>query len=135
MVQDQGIEVYLAPYSDISKRYPEHAVPTTSSSLSGKPNEVYIEAVDGERFVIVVDLLKDFDAKGCQRLRIAFNTGGKWVSHLLDLSASAKRIHDTPQLQGRDVIHLRIKKIDGSLVRHEFKFAELKIGTLPTSRR
>lgn len=63
MVQDQGIDVYLAPYSDIRRRYPEHAVPTTSRSFSGKPDEVYIEAVDGERFVIVVDLLEGFDAK------------------------------------------------------------------------
>jgi hypothetical protein len=36
-------------------------------------NEVYIEAVDRERFIIVVDLLNDFDIKGSSHLRIQYH--------------------------------------------------------------
>lgn len=50
MVQNQGIDVYLAPYSDINERYQQHEVPIGSPNWTGDPNEVYIEAVDGERF-------------------------------------------------------------------------------------
>jgi len=56
MVQDQGIEVYLAQFSDIANRYKEYPVPTASPSLTGDANEVYVEAPDGERFMIVVRL-------------------------------------------------------------------------------
>lgn len=71
MVQDQGIDVYLAPFTDISKRHKEYPVPAaTSSSFTGDVSEVYTEAVDGGRFVIVVDLGPDFDARGSERLAI-----------------------------------------------------------------
>lgn len=74
MVQDQGIEVYLAPSSDITKRYKEYSIPTTSPSFTGNPNEVYIEAVDGERFVIVADTWNITDVKGRERLKISCQT-------------------------------------------------------------
>ena len=70
MVQDQGLDVYLAPFADITKRYQQHAVPAGSPNFTGDPNEVYIEAIDGERFIIVVDLMKWFDMGGATHLRI-----------------------------------------------------------------
>lgn len=71
MVQDQGIDVYLAIFSDNSKRYKECSVPTTSPSFTGDANEVYIEAVDGERFVVVVDTWQKSDVEGNERLKIS----------------------------------------------------------------
>ena len=85
MVQNQGIDVYLAPYSDINGRYEQHAVPLGSSAFTNDPNEIYIEAVDGERFTIVGDLLKDFDMKGAEHL---------YFTYEMDQSrGSSRRIH------------------------------------------
>jgi hypothetical protein len=38
--------------------------------FTGSPNEVYIEALDGEDFTVVIDLMKDFDYMGVKRFRI-----------------------------------------------------------------
>lgn len=72
MVQDQGIEVYLALFGDITRRYKEYPVPATSPGFTGNPNEVYIEAVDGERFVIVADTWKLSDVKEGRYIHHAF---------------------------------------------------------------
>jgi hypothetical protein len=72
MVQQQGIDVYLAPFGKIDQRYPEHPAPVSSTSTTADIKDVYIEAVDADRFVVVVDFGKDFDGKvaamipGCQ---------------------------------------------------------------------
>jgi hypothetical protein len=132
MVQNQGIDVYLAPYSDLSKRYPEHAVPRTSPAFSGNPNEVYIEAVDGERFVIVVDLLKEFGAKGSKMLQIYYNIDGTVTSHRNRYSTLAMGTRNSQGLQGRDTLDSQIKKIDGRWVECGCTFAQLKMGNLPT---
>lgn len=136
MVQDQDIDVYLAPYSDIGKRYPEHVVPSTSPALSGNPNEVYIEVVDGDRFVIVVDLLAAFDWKGSKMLLISFSRDGKderVTSRTSHYSQLARHAHNTPRLQGRDVIETDVRKVDGRWLRCGFKFSQLHIGKIPTT--
>ena len=136
MVQDQGIDVYLAPYSDISKRYPEHAVPSTSPAFSGNSNEVYIEAVDGERFVIVVDLLAAFDSKGSKWLCVSFVKDGQLEEASVRMSHQswlARHTHNIPRLEGRGVIHSDVRKIDGRWVECGFKFAQLQIGKIPTT--
>lgn len=130
MVQDQGIDVYLAPYSDTSKRYPEHAVPTTSRAFSGNPNEVYIEAVDGERFVIVVDLLDDFDAKGSERLKINYNIDGVGYSGTSNYSKLAKGTRKQARLQRRQIADSEVKKVDGRWVKCGYTFAQLKMGNI-----
>jgi hypothetical protein len=61
MVQTHGIDVYLARFADIDDRYikdrfREHPVPANSPKFTSNTNEAYIEAVDGERFAVVVDL-------------------------------------------------------------------------------
>ena len=76
MVQDQGLDVYLVPFSDMSKRFRQHVLPTTSPSFTGDRNEVYIEAADDVRFAIVVDLLPHFDFKGFKHLRIIYELDG-----------------------------------------------------------
>jgi len=131
MVQDQGIDVYLAPYSDITKRYPEHTIPDTSPVFSGNANEVYIEAVDGERFIIVVDLLEDFDAKGSKRLKTEYIIDGGGSTGNSSYPELAKRTRKRARLQGREVVENEVKKIDGRWVDCGYTFAQLKMGTVP----
>jgi hypothetical protein len=70
MVQNQGIDVYLAPFSDQTKPYPQHGIPVISPNFTGDPNEVYIQAVDSERFVILVDFMQDFNMYGAEHVKI-----------------------------------------------------------------
>lgn len=125
MVQHQGIDAYLAPFGHIRKRYPEHAVPTTSPVFPGNSNEVYIEAVDGERFVIVVDLLKGFDTKGSKMLKINHTIEGGGNGQHMSYSELAKRARRRPSLQGRDVAASEVKKIDGRWVKCGYTFAPM----------
>jgi hypothetical protein len=128
MVQDQGIDVYLAPHSDTTKRYPEHAVPSTSPVFSSNANEVYIEAVDGERFVIVVDLLKDFDAKGSKNLKIDYGIDGGGTMGQSSYPQPAKCVRKHARLRGRDIAETEVRKIDGRWVRCGYTFAQLNMG-------
>lgn len=132
MVQDQGIEVYLAPYNDISRRYPEHAIPTTSPAFTGKPNEVYIEAVDGERFMIVVKVLEEFDTKGGNGFLLGRITSGEWQfspNCPPVLSEVPRKTHIFPL---HTSISSETKKIDGRWVGSGFRFAQLKMGMIST---
>lgn len=63
MVQSDRIEVCLIRHSD-GRRYKEYALPPQISAAStGTGNEVYIEAVAGERFAIELKLLRGFRFK------------------------------------------------------------------------
>jgi hypothetical protein len=133
MVQNQGIDVYLAPFSDTTKRYQQYAVPAASLCFSNDPNEVYIEAVDGERFVIVVEVMADFHARGGTHLRIEFHIDGDdaTVSHqsLSSLQAGAP---EGTQLKGRKIYRQRIRKVDGDWNECGFTFSSLRMGTSPS---
>jgi hypothetical protein len=132
MVQDQGINVYVVRYSDGS-RYIEYPIPTSSPSFTSNHNEVYIEAVDGERFVVVVDLKHDYDAKGGDRLiiRTRFDeTVEAWRHSYGPLS---EHVPTESSLKGRCIIEETDRYINGSLVKCAYTFAPLKIGTLRVS--
>jgi hypothetical protein len=133
MVQSQGVDVYITPYSDITRRYKEYSIPTASPSFTGNSNEVFIEAVDGERFAVVVDLDDDFDAKGGDRLiiRTRFDeTVEAWRHSYGPLSGD---VPTESSLKGRCIIEETDRHINGSLVRFGYTFAPLKIGTLRVS--
>lgn len=69
MVASGGVEAYLVRYhNDI--RYPEHDYPASSREATSKSAEVYVEAVAGERYAIVVLLTPDFDFQQSSRVRI-----------------------------------------------------------------
>ena len=70
MVQDQGINVYVVRCNDdnLCREYP---VPASSPTFTGDLNQVYIEAVEGERFVIIADTYNKSDTKGSERLKIS----------------------------------------------------------------
>jgi hypothetical protein len=80
MVRNQGINLYLAPFDDISNVFREYPVTATSPGFTANATEAYIEAVDGERFVVVVDLGEEFEAKGSARLRIECFIDGEFIS-------------------------------------------------------
>jgi hypothetical protein len=132
MVQSQGVDVYITPYIDITRRYKEYSVPATSPGFTGNTNEVYIEAVDGERFAVVVDLKDDYDAKGGDRLIIKSRfdeTVEAWRHSYGPLS------EDVPTgsgLKGRCIIEETDRQVGGSLVKCGYAFAPLKTGTLHT---
>ena len=104
MVQQQGIDVYLAPFGKVDQRYPEHAAPFSSSDATANSKEVYIEAVDGERFVVLVDLGMDFDAKGSPMIKVRYglgsspDLGGEWGA--TGVYTYDQFLEDTPRAPG-----------------------------------
>jgi hypothetical protein len=135
MVQNQGIDVYLAPYSDINGRYQQHAVPLGSPAFTEDPNEVYIQAVDGERFTVVVDVLKDFDMKGAKHLYCTYEIdqpiNGSGSGHCNSLSTIRASQPRGTNLKGRDMLSSFMKKVDGVWCRCGMTFTSLKIGNRP----
>jgi hypothetical protein len=130
MVHNQGIEVYLAPFSDITKRYKEYPVPATSPSFTGDHNEVYIEGVDGERFVIVVDLGEDFHAKGSTHVKICYQVdesagASKFRHECLTTTASTES-----KSKGHYIIEDYERRTNGNWVKSGYTFVPLQIGTL-----
>jgi hypothetical protein len=135
MPQDQGLDVYLVPFGDMRERYRQHVVPTTSPSFAGDRNQIYIEAVDDERFVIVVDLLPEFDFQGYKHLRITYELDG--ASGKIG-SATYRDFKDfryeRPRrsgLKGRYTLDSIIHKFDGSWSDCAFSFVSLTTGKNP----
>jgi hypothetical protein len=105
-------------------------VPAASPNFKNDSNEVYIEAADGERFLVMVELLKDFDAKGGTHLSIEYEvdeSGG--INGYPSLSALKEKTHGDPQLKGRDWCEETTRKIGGDWIDCGFTFSSLKAGT------
>lgn len=138
MVKQQGIDVYLAPFGKIDQRYPEHPSPTGPTSTTPNNKEVYIEAVDGERFLLVVDLTNDFDAKGSPILNVSYGLDstreftGRWnmigTYTYKELREDASSMAD---LKGRRVVPWQKKTIGGQWVECGFAFSPLSMGNSP----
>jgi hypothetical protein len=135
MVQNQGIDVYLAPFSDLTKPYLQHSVPRASPNFTGDPNEVYIEAVDGERFGVVLGLMKDFSMYGAEHLYVQWEVdqdrgASRRVSHytLPELEGGKPR---GSALKGRCTYKTITRKTDGVWMQCGFAFAPLNIGKGP----
>lgn len=136
MVQNQGIEVYLTPLLDISKRYKEFPVPATSPSFTGNDNEAYIEAVDGERFMIVVDINEQFQEQGGARLRIECFLDGEFVcKQVVPHVVLREGIPPGYTRKGQYINDRAEMYIDGSLIRCGYAFASLLMGTFCTLPR
>lgn len=135
MVQHQGIDVYVAPHAAINKRYPEHAVPVTSPAYTGDPNEVYIEAVDDERFVVVMDLMDSFDPGDTEAVQITYlidhddelHNGECTNRTLSTLKASRPRGYD---LKGRYIYQDTHRHVGEEWFKCGFTFASLQMGTV-----
>ena len=70
MVVVNGIDAFVRRKED-GKRYDEYTIPLDSPKYTGEPNEVYIKAVTGESFEIVVQLTANFDFQGCGAVQVA----------------------------------------------------------------
>jgi len=138
MVQNHGIDVYLARFADIDDRYikdrfREHPVPANSPKFTGNTNEAYIEAVDGERFVVVVDLGEDFDAKGSARLWIECFIDGEFMSKQVIPDVQLREgVPRESTLQGRYTNEHTNLHLDRKLVKCGYAFSPLLTGTLRT---
>jgi hypothetical protein len=132
MVRNQGINVYLAPFDDISNVFREYPVTATSPGFTANATEAYIEAVDGERFVVVVDLGEEFEAKGSARLRIECFIDGEFISKQVSPYVLLKE--DAPpgsDLKGRYINSRADLHVDGHRVECGYAFSPLLMGTLP----
>nr|OQO30372.1 hypothetical protein B0A51_02039 [Rachicladosporium sp. CCFEE 5018] len=68
MVIRDGIEVYIARKSD-GQRYAEYTPPAGSPAYTGNPNEVYIQAREGEHFSVRRRVLPYFDFMDVTQLK------------------------------------------------------------------
>ncbi|KAK6425575.1 hypothetical protein LTR95_016231 [Oleoguttula sp. CCFEE 5521] len=83
MVVCNGIEMYIARKSD-GQRYAEYTPPAGSLAYTGNPNEVYIQAREGEHFAVRRRGLPDFDFKGVTHLKTNIAIGehqGAFLAH------------------------------------------------------
>jgi hypothetical protein len=129
MVQYQGLDVYLAPFGDITRRYQHHTVPAASPDFTGDPNEVYIEAVDGERFILVVDVMDNFDKKDCKHLRIEYKIDqDAWSEVHESWCDLIKHTPEVSRVKGRRTLEESTMKVNGDWVDCGFAFSSLTMG-------
>jgi hypothetical protein len=135
MVKQQGIDVYLAPYGKGYQRYPEHPAPVSSSSAVANSKDVYIEAVDGERFILVIDLMNDFDAKGSPMLRVDYGLDssheltGRWsLTGTYTYEKLREIVSGRSDLKGRETVASQWQKIGEQWFECGFVFSPLEIG-------
>lgn len=69
MVLYQGIRATIKRHDD-DEPYREYKIP--NSPRSGRGKEVYIEAVSGERFYVLVEVATKFDFKSSKDVQIEF---------------------------------------------------------------
>lgn len=135
MVQQQGIDVCLAPFGKVDQRYPEHAAPASSSGAIANSKEVYIEAVNGERSVVVVDLGMDFDAKSSPMIKIRYglgsspDLGGEWkVTKVRTYDQLSEDESGKVKIRGRSVLTQTHKKLGEQWFLCGFTFSPLMMG-------
>jgi hypothetical protein len=132
MVQNQGIDVYLAPFSNVNRPYLQHGVPIVSPNFTGDPNEVYVEAVDGERFMLVLDLMKYFNMYGADHIYVKWEVdqdrGSSARSAKYDLPRLEVKVPQGTSLKGRLTYSSIDRKIDGAWMNCGFVFTPLNIG-------
>lgn len=126
MVRSDNVEVYITRHKD-DRRFKEYRVPITSDKYRADPNEVYIEAVTNERFVVNVRLLRGFDWKGFPNVRITYDIDGNSYVGFLYKNPSNVAQED----RRRDQLAEVDQNVGGSKVVCGLAFGELEIGMLP----
>lgn len=69
MVKSRGVEAYLVRYDD-NVRYAEHDYPATAQEAMSTSTEVYVEAVEDERYALFVVLTPEFDFRRSPEVKI-----------------------------------------------------------------
>jgi len=128
MVQSHGIDVYLTPFGNPDKRYPEHAIPPTSPAFTRDPNEVYVEAANGERFIVVVDLLNDFQDRGSDFLSYERQFQDNSYHQFLSYGSLKLNMPPGSELKGRHIDNQCVRKIEGRWSKCGYVFGRLETG-------
>ena len=69
-----GLHVYLQPHGT-DLQYTEHEAPRGSPIYTGNARERCIEAITGQRFVMVVELPPEFSFKGSSHIQMTYDVG------------------------------------------------------------
>lgn len=127
MVQREGIEVYIVRVED-NVRHEEHERP--NGRRGPKFNHIFIEAVTGERFAIVVECLPSFDWKNAADLRIQF-----WIDnrnfYMAEFLTRREVNNRDPSKHRRQVRHeSETWLVEGKWTNCGLVFADVQIGKL-----
>lgn len=128
MVQSSGITVSVRRSEDKTP-YREYAVPIASQKYTGNPNEVYIEAVDGERFEVFAAIAPDFPFMNSPHIMLDFRVEDNvWSSHYRSKGVST--VGKVTQLVKKpSIVQETVKKMqDGQWKSCNFQFSRLTIG-------
>lgn len=118
MVQLDNIDIYVVYQRDHAQRYTEYTVPLDSKANRKDIYERYIEAVDEQRFALIVHIGDDFDFKGATHININWAIDAiAFVATLPEDSARGKLVIDSIPM-----------KVNGNWLESGFKFKHLALG-------
>lgn len=124
----KGVEAFVRRCRD-GKRYGEHTAPRESSRYTGASNEVYIEAVSGECFEVVVQPTEEFDFTGCGAVqaRCVIDRCEPWLGCTTGRETRASYKRRSPEKR-KIVFGREAKWRDDKWVEAQAAFAELQLG-------
>lgn len=128
MVTSKGVKANLVRYEG-HEPYAEYLLPRGALKHPDKEELVFVEAVTGERFGIIVELLPGFDFKSKPAVEVAYSIDGSdgFTDHLS--AEDAKR--PTAVIGDRRCEAWTTGRlIHGKWWNCSFFFAELRVGTL-----
>lgn len=111
------------------RKYWEYDVPRDSPKYTGKRNEVYIEAVTGEAFEVVMRPTQDFDFKGCEGIDIScVIDNGTAVEHFMSAKTMIKSFKDN-NVAGREITFgADAQRRNGKWMKAQVVFSQLALG-------
>jgi len=128
MVQHKGVKVTIVRHHD-KQPYNEYKPKKTAAVGHRKVKTTYIEAVSGERFAVLVEILPGFNFRSSKHLQITAAIDecveSSWTIDAKDLKGSTA----AASLEDRRVVwDSEERLIDGKWNSYGLTFAPLKIG-------
>ena len=128
MVQSNGVEVCVRRFEDKTP-YREYAAPTASPKYSGHPNEVYIEAIDEERFEIFTNISPEFSFMDAPHIKIKVQLEDNVASRSYRAKDASIAGNVIPLAKKPSYTRTMVKKMkDGEWKNCAFAFSRLSIG-------
>lgn len=128
MVQFKHVKVTVIRYDD-KKPYHEYRIAQNATMRARNTKEAYVEAVSGERFAVVVEVLPAFDFKSAPFVRIKVAIDGLNSKHLYIRQADVNGTHDSATSKKECRVQEDCtREIDGRWMRCGLVFAELQLG-------
>lgn len=121
MVLYKGIKAFVAPSPGNHEPFSEHQTPMA--------NEIYIEAVTGKSFKVVVEITPEFEIKGSPDVKVTYLIDD---CHTLAHTFSATEIKAACESSNerRATFDTSCRIINGKWMECGLTFADLKIGKL-----